>query len=580
MKTNHHHLKFITCTLLILLVISMLSLKAQDYLLSFEGTGESTTVTTVKVENLSQGKSMTMNGSDILHLMGVVTGIETIKDNETSKICIYPNPMKEYARMQFVLPETSETIITLHDLSGRKIVQTRDLLSKGQHTYDIQGIEDGIYFVRINSGRYTFNGRLICTGSQNRDAKIVYENTMAAEEKQTDSKGMYAEIVMQYTSGDLLKITAISGIYSTVIIDVPTSSKIISFNYVACTDGNGNNYPVVKIGTQTWMTENLKTTKFNDGTAIALVANASAWAASSTPGYCWYNNDATTYKDTYGALYNWYVVDAASNGGKNLCPAGWHVSTDPEWTTLTNYLGGVSVAGGKLKEPGTSHWYSPNTGATNESGFTALPAGDRSSNGTFWDIELYGSWWSSTQSSTGSAWDWYVGYADNISWRYDDGKQNGFSIRCIKDYKIDLRVLDATSWTLENQTLSIAPNAIIKLYTTKSSFDNNLPDFTTTSDANGMVQLNDLPVQNQYKYILIVEKSDLRNIKDGYIIGGVFNNQADIDSWPTQAGAYIGGLKYIDVNGDGIISSDDRTWYDLISLSEDQTITKTVIIGK
>jgi uncharacterized protein (TIGR02145 family) len=574
MRINLSYFKIMTCTLLILPVISMLSIQAQDYLITFAGSGGSPTVDSVKVENLTKGTKVKMKGSDVLRLT-VVTGIESIGENELGKIRFNPNPMKDYARMQFVLPVAGETIITLYDLSGRKIVQTRDMLTRGEHTYGIQGIEEGLYIMMISSGRYSYSGRLICSGSQNNDAKIVYENTLAIQEKQSESKGTNAEILMQYTTGDRLKFTAISGNYNTVTMDVPTFGKTIIFNFIACIDGNGNNYPVVKIGTQTWMTENLKTVKYNDGTAITLVADGATWSELSLPGYCWYNNDAATYKDTYGALYNWYTV----NTGK-LCPAGWHVPSDPEWTTLTNYLGGVSVAGGKLKETGTVHWISPNTGATNESGFTAIPGGDRSTNGTFYDIGIYDSWWSSTQSSTGSAWDWYVGYADNISWRYDDGKQNGFSIRCIKDYKIVLRILDATSWTLENQTLSIAPNAIIKLYTTKSSFDNNLPDFTTTSDANGMVQLYDLPVQNQYKYILIVEKSDLRNIKDGYIIGGVFNNQADINLWPTQAGAYIGGLKYIDVNSDGIISSDDRTWYDLISLSEDQTVTKTVIIGK
>jgi len=117
------------------------------------------------------------------------------------------------------------------------------------------------------------------------------------------------------------------------------------------------------------MGENLKTTHFNDGTAIPMVTNATEWGNLLTPGYCWYENNETVNKDTYGALYNWPSVSS----GK-LCPAGWHVPSDADWTVLTQNLGGISFAGSKLKEAGTTHWIAPNLAATNETGFTALPA--------------------------------------------------------------------------------------------------------------------------------------------------------------------------------------------------------------
>ncbi|MGD0754583.1 MAG: FISUMP domain-containing protein [Bacteroidales bacterium] len=167
---------------------------------------------------------------------------------------------------------------------------------------------------------------------------------------------------------------------------------------------DGQTYKTVKIGNQIWMAENLKTTKFNDGTAIPLVTDASSWEALTTPSYCWYNNDAASYKATYGALYNWYVVDVESNGGKNVCPKGWHVPSDAEWSTLTSYLGGDSIAGDKLKETGTTHWHGPKTDATNESGFTAVPGGYRYDNGKYYHVGIYGIWWSSTEYSTSDAW--------------------------------------------------------------------------------------------------------------------------------------------------------------------------------
>ena len=143
------------------------------------------------------------------------------------------------------------------------------------------------------------------------------------------------------------------------------------------TDFDGNVYYTVTIGSQVWLAGNLKTVKYNDGTDIPLVTDKTAWGALTTPGYCWLNNDKATNKDTYGALYNYYVVDPAANGGKNVCPTGWKVPTNDEWTALTTYLNGEAAAGGKLKEAGTAHWQTPNTGATNETGFTALPAGGR-----------------------------------------------------------------------------------------------------------------------------------------------------------------------------------------------------------
>jgi len=148
-------------------------------------------------------------------------------------------------------------------------------------------------------------------------------------------------------------------------------------------DFDGNYYHTVVIGTQTWMVDNLLVTHFRDGTNIPNVTDNTAWAGLTTPGYCWYNNDFATYKATYGALYNWYTVSTG-----NLCPVGWHVPSDAEWTTLGTFLGGDNIAGSKLKEVGTNHWSSPNTDATNETGFTALPGGARYETGNFSNISF------------------------------------------------------------------------------------------------------------------------------------------------------------------------------------------------
>jgi uncharacterized protein (TIGR02145 family) len=194
-------------------------------------------------------------------------------------------------------------------------------------------------------------------------------------------------------------------------------------------DVDGNSYSQITIGTQVWLKENLKTTKYNDGTAIPVVTDNTQWSGLTTGAYSWYNNDESSYKSIYGALYNWY---AASSG--KLCPTGWHTATDAEFTTLTNFLGGTSVAGGKMKEIGDIHWNSPNTGATNESGFTAVPAGSRSSDGLFQNLGTAGFWWTSTPYNTIKSYYWGVSNINTINnhW-YGVLNQAGFSVRCVKN---------------------------------------------------------------------------------------------------------------------------------------------------
>ena len=200
------------------------------------------------------------------------------------------------------------------------------------------------------------------------------------------------------------------------------------------TDVEGNVYKIVKIGDQWWMAENLKTTKYRNGDPISNVTDNSAWAALNTPAYCWYENNTATYGTVYGALYNWFTVDAASNGNRSICPTGWHIPTEAEWTTLTTFLGGLNVAGGKMKEVGTSHWSSPNTGASNTSDFTGLPGGFRSYvDGSFQYLGNFGHWWSRTQGDGTQAWNIGLFYLDSSVNNSLSVKKLGFSIRCVKD---------------------------------------------------------------------------------------------------------------------------------------------------
>jgi uncharacterized protein (TIGR02145 family) len=205
------------------------------------------------------------------------------------------------------------------------------------------------------------------------------------------------------------------------------------------TDIDGNSYNTVTIGSQVWMVENLKVTHYRNGDEIPNVTDGSTWNYLTTGAQCAYGNDANNVA-SYGRLYNWYAVDDS----RGIAPQGWHVPTDEDWKQLEMYLG-MSQAdadligqrgtdeGDKLKEAGTSHWNSPNTGATNETGFSALPGGHRYSNGNFFNLGAYANFWSSTEGTSNYVLDrlLIVNYSGIA--RYQDDKRFGYSVRCVRD---------------------------------------------------------------------------------------------------------------------------------------------------
>lgn len=192
-------------------------------------------------------------------------------------------------------------------------------------------------------------------------------------------------------------------------------------------DLEGNTYKTIKAGTQIWMAENLKSTVLNDGTEISLVRDSATWRDLESPGYCWYNNDITN-SAAYGALYNGFSVST----GK-LCPDGWHIPDIEEWQLLRDFLTDTISDMGKMKESGTEHWMTPNTGATNSSGFTALPSGFRYIDGSFTAIQYYTGFWSA--SEIGSDNEWFLGlyYREAGSSLGSVSKKYGLSVRCVKD---------------------------------------------------------------------------------------------------------------------------------------------------
>jgi uncharacterized protein (TIGR02145 family) len=275
----------------------------------------------------------------------------------------------------------------------------------------------------ITATTATSGGNITSDGGSTITARGVCWNTSVsptiANSKTIDGTGtgIFASSITGLTAGTIYYIRA----YATNSAGTAYGNEII-FTLASIPSGTC---------TQVWMLKNLDVSTYRNGDWIPEVTDPGAWSALTTGAWCWYNNDPTMGV-IYGKLYNWYAV----NDPRGLAPTGWHVPSDAEWWTLSTCLGGDAVAGGAMKETGTTHWTSLNTGATNSSGFTALPGGTRNYDGPFsnvGNVGNFGNWWSSTEFNTPSAWSRYLYYSSgNIFWT-NYYKQYGFSVRCLRD---------------------------------------------------------------------------------------------------------------------------------------------------
>ena len=412
-------------TFLLVLIFLIVKAYPQTYHITFDGMGETLLVDSVKVENLNQNTSLTLKGIDELDLL-VNLGISNLSNSSESKLQISPNPMTGNCNVEFEAAASGQTAIEIYDITGKRISQLKELLTKGMHNFSIKGLSSGIYTLNIISDKYSYTSKLISINASGSNVSIVHLVSSTAALNSNHAAGVMksnkSSKNMAYTTGDLLKLTGYSWIYKTVIMLVPIQDQKVTFNFVLCRDYENNKYAVVQIGKQMWMAENL-----NTGT---MINNVDLQTDNHIlEKYC-YNNDENLC-NTYGALYQWdeMMQYDSTTVNQGICPIGWHIPTIPEWTVLADTLGGWGVAGGKLKESGTAHWLDPNTGATNESGFSALAGGYRNyADFNFYDLKFYGYWWTTTGAI------YYYLYQYEVSLTiFMHKKGDAFSVRCIKD---------------------------------------------------------------------------------------------------------------------------------------------------
>lgn len=224
----------------------------------------------------------------------------------------------------------------------------------------------------------------------------------------------------------LLIAAALAGVFLLYITDFTEEDNVISITSQAASQ-----VPVVKIGNQVWMAKNIDVSTFRNGNSISEARTDDEWEAagnSGRPAWSYYDNDPAK-GDTYGKLYNWHAV----SDPRGLCPQGWHVPINSDWNSMVSFLGGGAVAGDKIKESGRLYWDPPVTGATNSSGFSALPGGQRSRLGDYNYLGVSAGFWSATESGSDVAWYWGMSSGSTDIYRGDDGKEYGWSVRCVMD---------------------------------------------------------------------------------------------------------------------------------------------------
>jgi uncharacterized protein (TIGR02145 family) len=432
-------------TLLILMIFTIVRIQAQNYQISFAGTGSSSSVDSVKIENLTQCTDTVIGGNNVLNLTSTITGINEINSSSDNSLQAFPNPTAENCFIEFNLSVAGPIIIELFDIKGKRILSLNELLSKGHQSYILNGMASGVYLLNIKSEKNIYSAKIVCINTTSGSPKIKHISTMPVINEKSEisiSHKSKSVIDMLFNANDTLKLTGKSGNFRTIVMLEPTQNQTVTFIFVNCTDADSNHYAVVQIGTQLWMAENLKATKYRDGSIIPNVPDSATWRSLTSGAYCNYHDDPAEGQQ-YGRLYNWYA--AADN--RNIAPVGWHVSTNSEWNIMekfldatvdTTALGGTGKRIGRiLKEGCITRWqYQDSTSGINSSGFTALCANYRNSTGA-WSLAPNNNhddgFWTSTSYNTSAAWYRSLRWCFGNIYSLFPMKKSGNSIRCVHD---------------------------------------------------------------------------------------------------------------------------------------------------
>lgn len=451
----------ILLTLLFLSVMGICTAQNATLILSFSANNIEQTVPldSILIENLTQGGGdTTLFAPDTLLMLDYITGQYENDISGEKELFIsqnYPNPMTGQAKVDIFLPESKVISVRIHDLVGRTLLSKSYQLNRGFHTFNIQTGAESVYFLTLDVANQSKTIKMFNVpgyGKTLSDLGLEYLGLSA--QQQIKSKTAEVQVNFMFNLGDELKFTASTALGELAITAIPEENQNFMFEYyvtgIPCpdmptvTDVDGNVYNTVLIGEQCWLKENLKTTQYRNGTPIDYPGpDDVAWTANTSGAYAWYNNDIV-WKDHYGGLYNWYAT-VNVNG---LCPTGWHVPTNEEWTIMTDFIGGVEAPhGNELRScrqvnavlPGTCNteahprWdNNPNNWGTDDYGFALLPGGYRAS-GPFFGMGTNTHLWTSTGYAPIHAYGRNLYNSGAAMGIYGGLKRQGFAIRCVRD---------------------------------------------------------------------------------------------------------------------------------------------------
>jgi uncharacterized protein (TIGR02145 family) len=413
----------------------------------------------ILIQNLSQGGDTMLYAPDHQLMIDITTGLtrenQALSHQDFALSQNYPNPFSETTAFTITTGEKSDAVVRVTNLFGVRVAFLKTSLDAGKHRFTFHSGNDQFYLLFVTINGITKSLKMISNG-YNRGT----EGMLSYSGSQADLTGLKSHIThgFLFTSGDRLRFTGYATTEtmkqgSNELEDNPESSTTYVFDIIEgirCPgmplvyDPDGNVYNTVLIGSQCWMKENLKTTTYSNGTSIPNVTDINEWSSLVSGAFVWYSHDIS-WKDSYGALYNWYVT----NDSTGVCPTGWHVPGDDEWSIMTDFIGGIdaphgnmlkscrqmnSSLGGNCNTNDHPRWnYHSTHYGTDDYGFSAFPGGYRNNAGPFFGMGISGYFWSSSECTSAGAW------VRNLNICYGDIqvcsnlKQNGYSIRCLRD---------------------------------------------------------------------------------------------------------------------------------------------------
>ncbi len=437
--------KNILAILIVVVLATSIDCFSNKLVLNFVGTGASNTIDSVIVLNTRTSEQIKIDSGNSLSL-NLINDINDVKVSDHF-VSICPNPIVSFGIISFPVINSGSVSLKIFSLDGKLITESTNELNIGEAKYRVV-LPKGVFLIQVQGNGFKYTSKLISQSIIESKVQLSIEDNQVFDKlisKVQDTTFYRTNSNFKFNKGDQLFFKAYSsGKYCTYYTECPSESKTINFNFVDCTDADGNHYATVKIGTQLWMGENLYATKFRSGDTVPNVKDATAWSNLTTPGLCAYKNSIN--KDSiskFGRLYNWYVVDDK----RDIAPKGWHVSTQSEWLTLTDYLAensGISINYIKALAASTD-WYSStdtyspgaigyNTSINNSSGFCALPIGSRLlGNAGFRVMNKLCSWWTADDYSINSGGNVFLNVSGLKAYIEPQSKQLGNSIRCVKD---------------------------------------------------------------------------------------------------------------------------------------------------